>query len=139
MSDNKIDVAALEQGHTQQALSSPQPGPSFAPITHTHEVDPVAAEKEWNKTRHQNSVFPWTSAGLKEYLMMEVDPSQSSGPLSAFCFMTGFMYVEVSSVLSFFRCAYWIDYTVTRSRSRPSLSGVVSKLEIPCRYVTSTL
>jgi hypothetical protein len=35
-----------------------------------------------------------TMARLKEHLFAEVDGEQSSAPLSAFCFMTGFMCVD---------------------------------------------
>jgi len=91
MSDEKNfhakDAAAVEQ----QAV---MPGPSsgFTSGANSMERDnETMTEKDWNKTQYQSNVFPWTSVGLKEYVMMDVDPAQSSGPLSAYCFMTGFM------------------------------------------------
>jgi hypothetical protein len=33
------------------------------------------------------------SISLWEYLMQDVDPKETAGPLSAFCFMTGYMCV----------------------------------------------
>lgn len=37
--------------------------------------------------------FIQEAGGIRGWLMKEVDTKQCTGPLSAFCFMTGFMYV----------------------------------------------
>ena len=34
------------------------------------------------------------ASSLWTYLMADVDPAQSTGPLAAFCFMTGYMCVQ---------------------------------------------
>jgi hypothetical protein len=63
------------------------------PVTTPGSKDPslsVAGGSDLGAPKMQ--VQPWSSAAtLKEYLMTDVDPKQATTPLSAFCFMTGFM------------------------------------------------
>jgi hypothetical protein len=33
----------------------------------------------------------WQTASFRSYLMADVDPEQTTAPLAAYCFMTGFM------------------------------------------------
>ena len=41
---------------------------------------------------------PSSSSSFWSYLNSDVDPAQSTGPLAAFCFMTGYMYVVSLSI-----------------------------------------
>jgi hypothetical protein len=51
-------------------------------VRNTKVVDAERAEQE-----------PSSRWSVWSYLMADVDPAQCTGPLAAFCFMTGYMYV----------------------------------------------
>lgn len=42
---------------------------------------------------------------MREQLWVEVDPHQSSGPLAAYCLMTGYMYAEIPAL-----CCWLAEY-----------------------------
>ena len=64
------------------------------------------------------------TATLRSYLMADVDPAQTTAPLAAYCFMTGFMWVGLI-FLSYPSCTH--PNTAMLFLFRQSSFGVVSK------------
>ena len=58
---------------------------------------PVQATKE--EYVQDKQATGWSSSALWTYIMEEVDPSRSTLPLSAYCFMTGFMCVSLLHIM----------------------------------------
>lgn len=85
--------------------------------------------------------LPWWRAhrDLRDFLMSEVDPELSMVPLTAYCFMTGWMCAIVTSLLSFLRDRLVPYRTVTQYRSPPYSSGARFKLAIVCRCIVFRL
>lgn len=79
--------------------------------------------------KQQDKISLWA------YLNTDVDPAQSTGPLSAFCFMTGYMYVLLPLMLAITVSNARIPSIATSSRSRLYLCGVVSRQAISVRSV----
>ena len=69
---------------------------------------------------------------FKEYWMEDIDPKKAVVPLSAYCFMTGFM-----CALRLRRSRFFFAHACagTRSAFPPSLCGVPSRQATACKYV----
>ena len=62
-------------------------------------------------------------SNIKRFLMQEIDSSQAAAPLTAYCFMTGFMYV----IPIVYRSSSHLLSSVMQSASQPFSFGVHSK------------
>ena len=81
--------------------------------------------------------LPWwrTHRGLQDFLMSEVDPELSTVPLTAYCFMTGWMCAVITCLLSFLRDRLVPYHTATQYRSPPYSFGARFKLAMRCRCI----
>ena len=60
-------------------------------VSHANDISRESTLPEPATTQREGKNFAGQLT-LKEYLFQNVDPLQSTSPLAAFCFMTGFMY-----------------------------------------------
>lgn len=67
--------------------------------------------------------------------MSEVDPELSTVPLTAYCFMTGWMCAVITCLLSFLRDRLVPYHTATQYRSPPYSFGARFKLAMRCRCI----
>jgi len=63
-----------------------------------------------SQTTIEKSPRPWSSVAIREYLMADVDPTLSTVPLSAYCFMTGFI-----DAISFSAVFVWCGFQTGNS------------------------
>lgn len=77
---------------------------------------------------------PSSMRTIRSVMMEEIDTAQASAPLTAYCFMTGFMYVSRSS--RFFGSTH-DEPTATQCAFLPYSFGVPSRQAILYKYVVS--
>jgi hypothetical protein len=93
----------------------------------------VRNSKANDAERGEQGASRWS---LWSYLMADVDPAQCTGPLAAFCFMTGYMYVFFPFPSNFFADEPLSQNSAMRFPSQPSSYGVVFKPATSYRYAT---
>lgn len=71
---------------------------SEKPAQHSH---PIAPKPDASLVQVAHDIEAFHSLGMRSirsFFMEEIDTAQAAAPLSAYCFMTGFMYVFVLSI-----------------------------------------
>lgn len=85
------------------------------------------------------SSFPWPWQGMQssfhDFLKSEVDPELSAIPLTAYCFMTGWMCAALTIFFLFLADSLIPYRTATQCPSPPYSFGARSKLATVCRCI----
>jgi hypothetical protein len=108
--------------------SSPAPASKISEATLPTPVSsPPSASLSW----------PWQGmqTSFHDFLKSEVDPELSAIPLTAYCFMTGWMCAVFTHLLSFSRDSLIPYRTAMQYASPPYSFGVRSKLATHCRCI----
>ncbi|KAI6104136.1 hypothetical protein F5141DRAFT_1127376 [Pisolithus sp. B1] len=91
------------RGSTVPTNSSSHPHANMSSVPQPKEKDnlppPVVQTGPRDSSDAENGTYSLKMNNLKELLMREIDGSRASAPLTAYCFMTGFMYVPTLSAL----------------------------------------
>lgn len=107
-----LDPVLEQEGNDEQPRDIPSPSdrPTTIPVTAPASSNEKAAQLFVPITPENNpppskdnrdieSNDPSRMRSIKSFLMEELDTSQASAPLTAYCFMTGFMYVSSKFLL----------------------------------------